>query len=343
MARGRTVSSGAPQGSGLDAGSIVARYTWGVAAVTLAMTVVIALLGEPSAMASAVVMVVAVGLIGLPHGSYDMEVARRIFRPRLGRSWWAVFGGAYLIIAGLALGLWIVIPALGLGLLLVGGAAHWGLDDLECAPRGTVTAGWLALSRGAVSVAAPLALQPAAVAEVFASLLGVAGVDPSLVRSLGVGWLIAAAPGVAWSLLLSWRSSRGDAARAAVEIAVLMLWFRVAPPILAFTVYFCLWHSVRHSIRSAIGAQPGDAPMNAAKRYIIASAAPTVLTWLLGGGLAAFWMMRDGLGLGATSGLELSWGVVFVGLFALTVPHVLLEIIEHRVGAPKPDPALSVR
>lgn len=305
--------------------SVLATYTWAVSAATITAAALLLALGPPSALASAIVMLIAVAFIGLPHGAYDLEVARRLFADRLGRSWWALFGTAYLALTALGLALWLALPLLGLTFLLVGGAVHWGLDDLECDGGNATRRAWLALSRGAVPVAGPMVFHPAAVSEVFATILGATEIDPAIVQTAGLVWLGAAVPGIIASIVWTPSDTKGARLRVPVEIGVLLAWFAVAPPILAFTVYFCLWHSVRHSLRSAMSAAPRASVRAAVGRYLRAAAPPTVLTWVLAAAVALYWA-------GLADAVRISWSVVFIGLFALTVPHVTLEWFESRHG-----------
>jgi Brp/Blh family beta-carotene 15,15'-monooxygenase len=301
---------------------VIARYTWFIGGATLAFTLAIAVFGSPSEMAAALFMLVAVALVGLPHGAYDLEVARRLFAPRFGRRWWIGFGVAYLALALFGVLIWVSAPVVGLALLLVGGAAHWGLDDLHNAPRSRTRTAWLAVSRGSIPVAAPMAFHADAVTPIFVGLLG-SPVNTTTVQLLGVLWLLAGAPGVIASFWSKTPHRFSTTLRIIAEPVVLLLLFAVVPPILAFTVYFCFWHAVRHSLRSALRADANAALDNALLAYARAAAFPTVLTWLLAGVAAA-------LLLGDTTTIESAWAITFIGLFALTIPHVALEFIEHR-------------
>ncbi|MEM7622665.1 MAG: Brp/Blh family beta-carotene 15,15'-dioxygenase [Planctomycetota bacterium] len=306
-----------------EVSAVVGVYTWFVGALTVGLSAAVWMLGPPSATVSAAIMVAAVALIGLPHGAYDVEVARRMLSRPLGRWWWALFGGAYVALAVLGLGLWVLLPASGLILLLIGGAAHWGVDDLEVEPRRRFQMAWLAISRGAVPVAAPMAFHAEASADIFSTLLGASAIPPDAVRAAGVAWLIAGGPGIVASAV--WARAAGTPARvrAVAEPLVLLAWFASAPPILAFTIYFCLWHSVRHSLRSALSARPGERVAVALAAYTRAAFWPTALTWLLAGTAAVVWLTD-------LETTEASSRLVFIGLFALTVPHVLLDLLEHR-------------
>jgi Brp/Blh family beta-carotene 15,15'-monooxygenase len=303
---------------------VVARYTWIVGGATLALTLALAALGPPSDTAAALFMLAAVALVGLPHGAYDLEVARRLFATRFGRWWWSGFGAAYLALALLGLALWITAPIVGLALLLLGGAAHWGLDDLEGAPRRHALTAWLALSRGAIPVAAPMAFHADAVTPIFVGLLG-SPVAAAAVQSFGFMWLLIATPGVAASLWSKNPRPLGTKLRIIAEPIVLLLLFATAPPIFAFTIYFCFWHAVRHSLRSALEANPTATPRIALLAYTRAAALPTVLTLLLAAAAAA--LLLDN-----AASIEGAWNITFIGLFALTIPHVALEIIEHRAS-----------
>ncbi|MEO0513494.1 MAG: Brp/Blh family beta-carotene 15,15'-dioxygenase [Planctomycetota bacterium] len=306
-----------------SAADLIARYTWLVGAATLVFCGVVLLVGPPSPRAAAVTMLVAVGLLGLPHGSYDLEIGRRLFSKRLGGSWWLAFGAAYLVCALLALGFWIVAPWLGLTLLLVGGALHWGADDLEATTGSPRTRAWLAASRGAIPVAGPLLFAPGEVATIFASLVGQSEVSARWTVAAGGVVLLLALPGLIRIVALTRRTNPGAAWRSVLEPAALLALCAAVSPTLAFTVYFCFWHAVRHSIRSAANADPAKTPPQAARAYLLAVAVPTVLTWALG---AVAWLTIETEPLTVPA----TWRLVFVGLFALTVPHVVLEWIENR-------------
>ncbi len=99
--------------------------------------------------------------------------------------------------------------------------------------------------------------------------------------------------------------------RAAVELLAVALLCTFAPPLLAFTVFFCGMHSARHILRSFRYAGIADPRLFAA-----AAVLPMVGTFVL---LATgFWWLKD-------VPLELRLiQLVFVALAALTLPHMVL-------------------
>ncbi len=313
-------------------GSVLAGYTWSVAAATALAAGRLALAGPPGAAAATVAMLALVAVVGLPHGAYDLEVARRLLAPRVGRGWAMLFCTAYLLLAAIALALWLAAPVAGLVVLLVGGALHWGDDDLEIRARGRLQHWLLAASRGAIPVGLPMLFHPEAAAAIFAALIGQPEVGAELVQAAGLVAVVLALPGIAAALAIGLRTARSCGIRMAAEIVTLVAWFAIAEPLLAFAVYFCLWHAVRHALRSMATIDPAS-PTRAAGRYLARVAGPTVATWLLAGVL---WFLL----LDAAIDVTAAWRVVFIGLFALTVPHVLLDVVV-RFARPTPRNALQ--
>ena len=103
------------------------------------------------------------------------------------------------------------------------------------------------------------------------------------------------------------RSSR----LAALELATLVAVSVTAPPLVAFTVYFCVMHSPRHILRTLARLQGGEA-RNALAMALWPMVAVGVAATLVG-------LLASGVPLQARV-LQ----IVFVGLAALTLPHMAL-------------------
>lgn len=292
---------------------------------TLAAAGLGALLPAPDLPAQLVVLAVLVALLGLPHGAADPLAGAALLRPRLGRVWPLAFGGLYLLAALAVLALWALWPA---GLLLVFLAlavAHFGAEDVGASGPvlpGRAGAALEAGLRGAVPVALPVLVHAGETAALFAALLP--GVDARTVASAfpplaGPGAVYPAALGA----LALWALGRGRLPLAA-ELAALVAAFVVLPPLLAFAVYFCLWHAPRHTLGQAARLAPGDPA--AGLRRIARTALPVTLATI---GLAGAVFILRPTGLEAeTAGLR----VIFLGLAALTVPHIVLTAIEARTA-----------
>jgi Brp/Blh family beta-carotene 15,15'-monooxygenase len=269
-----------------------------------------------------------VAALGLPHGAVDHIEGRRLLAPRFGRGWHLVFGAGYVLAALAVVAAWMIWPPALLTAFLLLAIGHFGGEDVAsvslAAPpprlQGIAEAGL----RGAVPVILPVLFQPEATGRLFAALLPGTGPD-SVVAALHalapVGWLYLAALG-GLSVSALWRGRTLLAA----ELAALTGAFWVLPPLMGFVVYFCVWHAPRHSL--AVMAEGPQTPFGQALAAFARAAWP--LTALTLAAAAVVWAMRWG----ETSGTAATLQVVFIGLAALTVPHVLLAVWHRRATVP---------
>ena len=109
-----------------------------------------------------------------------------------------------------------------------------------------------------------------------------------------------------------------------MELILLGFTFAFTPPLVGFAFYFCFVHSARHlqTIVDILGA-------TASKPAILIQALVfTLASW--GAGAAAFWSLS---GVGSVDAALLR--VVFIGLAALTLPHIVLVDGLFRPGSQK--------
>jgi beta-carotene 15,15'-dioxygenase len=237
-------------------------------------------------------------LLGMPHGAFDVVFARKLFGVA-GLEGWAMFSLFYVGLSAAVVGFWAVAPTLFLCAFLIFSAVHFGGD-----PAGGVS--WLTrgLYGGAVIVLPALWHGPELqrLLGLVAGSTSAALVAPVL-SQLAPPWLAATVLACA----LAARISR----LAACESAALVALSLVAPPLVAFSVYFCAMHSPRHTLRTLARMQAVEA------RHAVALALWPTLTVLVGAALLG-WRMSD---------LPVEARVmqlVFVGLAALTLPHMVL-------------------
>lgn len=299
------------------------RLALGVSLAALALRL---MLPAPAVWVELALLAGLVGVLGLPHGAVDHLQARALFAPRFGRAWPAVFAGIYLGAAALVLAAWTFWPPGLLAGFLALAIGHFGSEDTAAvrlvSERGIAGVLESAL-RGALPVVLPVTLQPAVTGGHFAALLP--GTDAAAVRAV----LNALAPaGYAYISLLT-----GYAAIAALrgrldltlETAVLAAVFAVLPPLPAFAVYFCIWHAPRHSL--TIVASQGATHLGRGLRDFARAATPLTLITLAMAGAAWFHLEP-------AAGTEVATlQVVFIGLAALTVPHVGLAAARQFAGA----------
>lgn len=290
------------QGQAFSLGAIL------LATVTLA-------LGRLDERIELIVVAALIVVFGLPHGALDTLFAHRLYGINtLGG--WLRFGIIYLLLSTLVVGLWLIQPTLFLGGFLVISAGHFSGDPGVGTP-------WpaRALYGGAIIIL-PALLHAVDMTRLFALL---AGAKPAAIL---VQWLSLLAwpwlAGLTLALLLRLRSD----GLTALEMGAVGILALVAPPLVAFVVFFCGMHSARHILRSI------DYSGRSSLRRLLAAAILPMLGVLIGSAAAWYFLRETSLDARIVQ-------LVFVGLAALTVPHmVLVEQIRlsgwKKGAAPRP-------
>ena len=247
----------------------------------------------------------AVVLIGLPHGALDGAIAIHLgFAKRVVPFLSFLF--LYIAMACLVVGAWLLAPTVCLFIFLVISMLHFGTGD---ARHGT---GWLRsaeiVAHGGLVIVGISQMHQVEVDVIFGYLTAQ---DTALLWQ-GID-ILTVIVGMAVTVCLAqalwyrkWRST-------AVELGVLAVLFALAPPLVGFAVYFCLVHSARH-VRGIITSLRRDMSRFA---MINQAAAFTVASWAAGG--FAIWWFAD-----ISDPQPVVLRVVFIGLAALTVPHMIL-------------------
>ncbi|MFT5644621.1 MAG: Brp/Blh family beta-carotene 15,15'-monooxygenase [Janthinobacterium sp.] len=242
-------------------------------------------------------------LLGVPHGALDTVFAEELHdvRGMFGRRGWFAFALTYLGAALLVIMAWQIAPQLSLTGFLLLSALHFSGDP---AP-GT---GFMArLLYGGAMIVLPALLHASEIARLFAFLvepLAAAALAGAL-HHLSGPWLLATALTAVRQQRTHWLTGLEMAAAAALAV--------LAPPLLAFTVFFCTMHSARHIVRTWHYA---GAARETAARLGRAALLPMLGTLTLGAA-GAYWLRTQSLEAGL-----MQW--LFIGLAALTVPHMAL-------------------
>lgn len=252
-----------------------------------------------------IAMAVAIFFLGVPHGALDTVFAKKMYRLDTPLCW-LVFTIAYVLLAAVVVVMWWFAPLFFLASFLLISAFHFSADPVTDLPIGARL-----LYGGAIIILPPMLHAPQ-VANLFAQLVGVevAGELVSFLQAVGLPWLI----GDVLLIAVVLRTDR----LAACEILCVVLLAIFASPLIAFTLFFCGMHSPRHFLRTAflVSDTPGNLLMRAAL-------IPTVACLL--GAVSAMLMLTH---LAIEDRLV---RIIFVGLAALTVPHMLLvERVRYR-------------
>ncbi len=297
---------------------------------------------------------VGILFIGLPHGGLDHRVGTRLLQ----RWGWpaplSLFITLYLLLSAAVLAGWYLWPGLTVMLFFLLSAWHFGLEE-DDAPPANPWQSFARFSQGAMIIWVPCLFQAMAVTSLLQTTMPShhAGLAETVVMLWGHSWPI-------WAiglliLLLDWppqtaptqqlplKTTTNQQQAAAnhttlppapitrlqvtrsCRVLAFGLLFAVADPLLAFTVYFCGWHSVR------------------GLRQLYRTSGQTTLGFLrdlLPISLAAISLFLLGFGFYSN---QLSWWdsmirVSFIGLSAVAIPHLLLHVVNTLTSPATAEP-----
>ena len=270
-------------------------------------------LGETSIHWQVVIAVTALAL-GIPHGALDHLVTLPKSKPLV----MAFFIAIYVLVAIVAVIAILEFNVVGFIFVLLMSATHFGIGDAafinEMDRRGgrkkALPRAIYAVAAGATPVLIPLVNSAStdALAQVNPALIDWhQGFDQEILYGVSGFALFAI---VALYLLHRKRES--------LDVALLLALALIAPPLIAFAVYFGCWHAMRHTARLTLAlesSQRGYRQGNLRKVFLSAVMPGTpalVGTFVIAGVLAV---------LGNEFNDDFFW-MALVVVWALTVPHM---------------------
>ena len=283
-------------------------------------------LPDPSRSVQLLAAALLLGGLGLPHGALDLRSGKRHFAPRFGALWLPVFASLYLGLALAVVLVWWAAAGVALATFLAVSAWHFGAGDRSALPGSGNAVGEIIL-RGTLPVAAPILFHPRESTELLALLLPEA--DAVALPRIIVGASAAAplyalvlAAAVTIFVARGLRDRNSRPVRVGLEIGVLTGLFAVAPPLLAFSLYFCVWHAPRHVIE--VLSREGSLGASDLVAGARTAAGPTLAALAIG----ALCLFALAPRVDPQTALA---RVLFIGMAALTVPHMALAAWGHLV------------
>jgi Brp/Blh family beta-carotene 15,15'-monooxygenase len=237
-------------------------------------------------------------LFGMPHGAFDVALASQGWRVK-SLFLRLKFIAAYVCVAAFVVLFWSFFPGESLCAFLALSALHFSKDwQGEIPPFGLLTI-------GASLICFPALFHQPSVREIFELLVpsSDAAVLSAGLQVCAFGLIPLAAAAFAYNLT--------DQPLAVIEAAAVLALALAATPLTFFLIYFCGLHSIRHllHVRETIKGWAASSLFSLAFPYALAAAA----------GIVAAAITSFPLPLGSAL-----LGSVFIGLAALTVPHMLL-------------------
>lgn len=290
------------------------RHRHVIALCVAAIAVAATLAGwTPSPTTALTVVIVAIG-IGLPHGALDIVIGPRMARP-------TTFFGMYLAVAATSVLIWLLAPVLGLVTFFAASWFHFARGDAAHHRHLGGAGPLLGMSTAGCAIGLPLALHSRIVAPVLSDLLmGAASPTAEQVATLG---RMIACPSIVAGIVAGLAALQMRRYATAVELLTIAVLSGVVHPLISFALYFALWHSPRHLITLDIDT-----------RTWARTAAATAATLIIG---TVAWRVAE-------PSPATTARVVFIGLAALTGPHlVVTERLRSAVSSSGAPPALRRR
>lgn len=258
-------------------------------------------------------LAVAAIAVGIPHGAMDHLVTVPSMQPAR----MALFILGYLAVTALVVVAILQWNVIGFIAVVVMSAVHFGVGDAAflrqlSTQRSRVPWFVYALPAGALPVVVPLTSAQADAALTLVNP-GLVAWDQGTAPLLLGATLVAGVVGVVWLVI-------ARQYRDAVDLIALGLLALLTPPLVAFAVYFGLWHAQRHTARLVLEL-PGAtarAEHSAAAGFVkaVLPGLPALIgTLVIAGGLT-WWT-------GGSLPNDYLW-IVLVVIWALTVPHMAL-------------------
>ena len=253
--------------------------------------------------------------IGISHGSLDNLKGKKLLQ-LYNINNMAYFYLGYVFLSLFVIIFWLFFPSLLLILFLIIASYHFGKEDSEflCISKGLFF-DILFFLKGSIVISAPLIFQKSKTLEIFDTI----GMNTELIIfSSDLLVIIFVLLSILSSFIIVSSVRNLYALVLVLDLMAILVLNYFLQPLLAFTLYFCFLHSIRHSI-----SLMHELDKNLAKSIPIFLKKSLPLTLLTGVLLVIIFILL-------MSEYDVSNSinkVVFIGLAALTLPHITLEYI----------------
>ena len=263
-----------------------------------------------------------IATVGISHGSLDNHKGELIFKKHFPRYWSFVFYVTYLLTSAFVLLVWIYSPLISLCIFFLIASFHFGYEDLEMFfSQNFILETPLYFLRGLIIISAPLYLNNVETVNFINILL------------LGEQWINLETAIYSYIFyfnlvliffltLLFWirkNINLKDFFIISLEVLSIVIIFKYLPLILAFTMYFCFMHSTKHILSLAVELN-GSNVYAGIKSFAKKAAPLTIITFAMSL-IMLFYLSKE------FSVDKSILKIIFIGLAALTLPHIILEYI----------------
>jgi Brp/Blh family beta-carotene 15,15'-monooxygenase len=258
--------------------------------------------------------------LGVSHGALDHFRGEKILKPIIKGRWFLVFYPGYISLSLFVIICWILFPSISLLIFLLVAGYHFGEEDLSFfkEEQGLIfnMTGFL---KGFLIIALSLHFNFETTSTFFNYLM--VDITPysnlrpytSILFAINLLLLI-------MGTIYLFKKHLNELVLILLEVILIILSFKYLPLILAFTLYFCFLHSSKH-ITGLAKELDGDDLINGFRLFTKKAIPLTVLTGI--GALGVVFFLNHSL-------TENIIQTIFIGLASLTLPHILLEVIDKK-------------
>ena len=249
-----------------------------------------------------------ISTIGVSHGALDHEKGKKIIKLfKLKKI--ELFYLAYVSLSLLIIFLWTIAPIITLIIFLIVASYHFGKEDSVFGKiKYNHFSNILFFFKGSIIVLAPLYFSQEETFEIF-KILNVN------IKTINQDFLLAL---ILLSLFSNFLLKKNILIHSIDTLSIIIINWAFGP-LVAFTIYFCFFHSIRHSFSLIYEINKNN--FKKGSNLFIKKALPlTMLTGLLF--LISLYVLNNYFLLNSAI-----LKVIFIGLASLTFPHILLEYL----------------
>ena len=266
------------------------------------------------------VCLVLVASIGISHGALDNMKGAQLLKIFDMKSMFTFYVG-YLAISVLVICVWLLSSTFLLCLFLLVASYHFGKEDSEFLFQSkTFYLDILFSLKGLVIISAPLLFQYTDTINIFNTI----GMNTDLFIFRDYSFIISCFfISIISSIAIVLIARNLYASILIIDLFAIVILNYFLHPLFAFTLYFCFLHSVRHSITLM---QDLDKDLSKSIKIFIRKSLPlTIVTASIF--VVAFTFLMSEYDINSSINK-----VIFVGLAALTFPHIILEYLLEKNG-----------
>ena len=261
-------------------------------------------------------------ILGVSHGALDHLRGKKLLQPILKKNWFIFFYPGYILLSLVVIFCWTIFPAITLLLFLIVASYHFGEEDLRFFFK---SKGYffnlVSFLKGSLIITLSF-YYSYDTTVVFFEYLMVPKIKfekltelKSLLFSANLIFLVV-------GLIYLLKKQIEKLVLILLEIIFILLSFIYLPLILAFSMYFCFLHSSKHIFGLARELDSQNI-RNGLKLFIVKAVPLTLLTAFFA--FLSLYFLDQNIN-------ENIIQVIFIGLASLTLPHIILEILDRGYG-----------